>query len=197
MGNLTTQEGMITMAKAKRARDAKGHFISNKAIARRKGGGKPAKRSASSSKPARRASGGGGKPARRGRRSVRISGGVLNTTVRELKAMGPELGGALAYGFITKASTPTAVKIRAYVDKVPTWDRIGKPASHGVLLLAGGIAVGGKARRLAGLLAKAALFRAMDNVGATALDLEAAAKLSGDDDVHLAGEISDADVIDD
>jgi len=195
MGNLTTQEGMITMAKAKRARDAKGHFISNKSIARRKsGGGKKSVKRSTSSSPARRASG-GGKVVRR--RRVHVSGGVVNGTIRELKQMGPELGGALAYGFITKATTPMAAQARGYLEKLPTWSKIGKPASHGVIFLAAGIAAGGKIRRVLGLLSKAALFRAADNVGATALDLDAAAKLAGDEEgsVHLAGEIDDAEIV--
>jgi len=202
MGNLTTQERMITMAKAKRARDAKGHFISNKAVARRKSSGHKSVKRSKPSSPARRASGGGGvtKVTRR-RRGVTVGGGVVNGSIRELKAMGPELVASAAYGLVTSSAAASnsesiAGKVHALIVKVPTWDKIGKPASHGILALGVGIAAGGKIRRVLGLLAKAALHRASYNFGASGLNIEAAAGLGDDDDhVHLAGEIDDAEIV--
>ena len=149
-------------------------------------------RKAKAPKKYRRRSGGGG--------------GGINAGVRELKAMAPELMAAAGYGFMTKAPAVDAKgektiagQARDLLDKIPVWDQIGKPASHGFAFIFAPalLGIGGKPRRIAGLLAKAALHRAADNLGATAFDMEAAAKLGDDEmgDVHLEGDISEADVV--
>lgn len=196
-----------------RARNASGQFTKkrsgggtkkrrskSKALARR-GSTAPATRSRSSSvarrgstQVRRRRSSGGG---------LMVGGGVVNGTIRTLKHDAPEYVASGLYGYVTagpplnaNGEASLAFKAREYLDKVPTWSKIGKPASHGVLAIAVGIAVGGKYRRYFGLAAKAALHRAAFNVGSTGFDVEKAAQLAGDDDnVHLAGDITDADVV--
>lgn len=133
-------------------------------------------------------------------------GGGTSGAIRELKSMAPELMASGAYGYATQAPAVDAKgektmagQAREILEKIPTWDQIGKPASHGLFFIFAPavFGIGGKPRRIAGLLAKAALHKAAGNLGATAFDLEAAAKLGDDEmgDVHLSGDISDADVV--
>lgn len=199
------------MAKT-RARNAKGQFqkksshrrSKSKALARR-GSTAVAKRSHGSRSVARR---GSTQVKRRRRHGGTFSGGgVLNGTIRELKGMAPELIADAAYAYVTLApatnaagETSLAAKLREYLDKVPTWDKIGRPASHGVLGIGVAIALGGKFRRPLGLFAKAALHVAAHNLGVVAFDYEQAATMAGDggaESVHLAGEVTDAEVMED
>lgn len=124
-------------------------------------------------------------------RIVRVSGDdrALDRGILEaLKHESWGLGGSAAYGWVTQSGTENAVKVKEYLDKVPTLDSIGKPISHGLLLLFAATKTrrGGWARKISGALAKGALYRGTFNFGASGFDLEKTATL-GDDE--LSGEI--------
>lgn len=181
---------------AKRARNAKGHFI--------KGSGR--KKARKTTALARRAT---AAPVRRTRTVVvttgvrrrRRSGGGAGGAgpIAKLKHLAPELVASAGYAYATRASSVTAKKIQYYVAKVPVFSAIGAPATHGILLSFLASQTSGKPRMVCDLLATAALHRAAANLGAVAFDHEAAAKLSGtpDDDGTVAmGGIDPNDVID-
>lgn len=179
------------MAKT-RARNKKGRFIKggggSKAMVR--SGTKTVVKYRKAKSPAKR----------RYRRSG--GGGGGRGMVAELKGLGPELLASSLYGYATQAPAKDdkgedtmAAKARELLDKIPIVDTIGKPATHGLAFLFAGQVIGGKSRRFLGLAAKAALHKAAGNLGASAFDLEAAAKLGDDgDDVHLEGDVSDGDL---
>jgi hypothetical protein len=126
-----------------------------------------------------------------GGRIVRVGGGdgALDRGIfQALKHESTGLIGSAAYGYVTQSGTENAVKVKEYLDKVPTLDSIGKPASHGLIALyiATKTRRGGWARKISGALAKGALYRATFNFGANGFDLEKAAAV-GDDE--LSGEI--------
>lgn len=135
-----------------------------------------------------------GPPAKKkkgGARIVRVAGddraldrGILEALKRESWG----LAGSAAYGYVTQSGAENANTVKEYLDKVPTLDSIGKPASHGLLALfvATKTKRGGWARKLSSAIAKGALYRATYNFGANGFDLEKAAAV-GDDE--LSGEI--------
>lgn len=129
-----------------------------------------------------------------GTRSIRrYSGGgddaALNRgLLASLKKESKGLIGSAAYGWVTASGTENATKIKEYLDKVPTLDTIGKPATHGLLALFGATRTKGWARTILDALAKGALYRATYNFGANGFDLEKAAAVGADDE-ELSGEI--------
>lgn len=110
--------------------------------------------------------------------------GIVEALKREMWG----LGGSAVYGYVTQSGAENANTVKEYLDKVPTLDSIGKPASHGLLALfvATKTKRGGWARKLSAAIAKGALYRATYNFGANGFDLEKAAAV-GDDE--LSGEI--------
>jgi hypothetical protein len=182
-----------TRTRNRKGQFVKGHSTSSTALARRPSQAvKKYKRGSTRTVVKYRTRGGGG-------------GGRGPGVVNELKALGPELLASSLYGYATQAPATDdkgeetmAAKARELLDKIPVIDTIGKPATHGVAFLFGGSLIGGKARRYFGLAAKAALHKAAGNLGASAFDLEAAAKLGDDESggtVHLEGDVSDADIV--
>lgn len=134
---------------------------------------------------------------RRRRSSMGFSGGgFINRMIRSLKVQAKQLVAAGVYGFATRGDGATAAGIRVYLDKVPTWDKIGKPASHGLIAQAIAESTGGVIREVAALGAHAALMRSADNFGASGGDADTWALMSGedDDDGDLSGTIDDDDV---
>lgn len=111
-----------------------------------------------------------------------LSGGIIAVLKRRLKSY----GGSAGYGWITASGADTANKIKEFLDKVPTLDMIGKPATHGLGLTLVAINTGGMARQVADALGNAALHRAFYNLGANGFDFEKAAAV-GDDE--MAGDI--------
>ena len=127
------------------------------------------------------------KPARRRRRGGSVGGrsftGVLKSRIHPLV-------GAAAYGWITRSDNDTGRRIKAYLDKVPTLEALGKPISHGLLATFIATRTSGKVRMVFDNLGFAALMRGADNLGSRNFSLTEAAKLAGDDD-DLSGEIGD------
>jgi hypothetical protein len=127
-----------------------------------------------------------------GGRIVRVSGAdrALDRGIIEaLKHESTGLIGSAAYGYVTQSGTENAVKVKEYLDKVPTLDSIGKPLSHGLIALfvATKTRRGGWARKVSGAIAKGALYRGTFNFGASGFDLEKTASLGDDDD--MSGEM--------
>lgn len=149
----------------------------------------------------KRRSGGGG------RAIIVASGNALQSATSTLKSWAPELVAAGAYGWLSGAPGKNAAgedtipgQFRAQVDKIAPESmvrKIGKPATHGTLLLAAGIMAGpGKLRTVCGLGAKAALNQAAHNLGAVSFDMDKMALMAGDDDdVSMGGEITDAEIV--
>ena len=124
------------------------------------------------------------------RRRRRGGGGILGGGggggggfMASLKAQLPQLLGATAYGWMTGADSVKAAEFRRdWLDKLPTSSKIGKPASHGLLLQFVATQISGTPRRVAGLLAHAALMRAGHNFGAAGGNTDKFSAMSGDDD---------------
>ena len=126
------------------------------------------------------------RPAPRRRRS-HVGGGSF---VGGLKQRIRPLVASAAYGWVMTADSSTATKIKSYVQKIPTVEAIGAPATHGILAAFVASRTKGTARMIFDNLATAALMRAAWNLGSRNFKLADAAKLSGaDDESELSGEI--------
>lgn len=132
--------------------------------------------------PAKKKKHGGRSISRIGGEDASLNRGLLDSLKKEWKG----LAGSAAYGWVTQSGAENANTIKTYLDKVPTLDTIGKPASHGLLLLFVATKTKGIARKVSAALAKGALYRSTFNFGANNFDLEKAAAV-GDDE--LSGEI--------
>jgi len=111
-----------------------------------------------------------------------LGGGFLSVLKRRSK----QLAGSAGYGWITQSGSETATKIKETMDKLPSIDAIGKPATHGLALLFIATKTGGIVRTVSDSLAMGALHRAAYNFGANGFDLEKSAAV-GDDE--MSGEI--------
>lgn len=122
----------------------------------------------------------------RRRRSGGDSSGLGGGFLTVLKRRSKQLAGSAGYGWITASGSETATKIKETMDKLPTIDAIGKPATHGLALLFIATKTGGMLRTVSDSLAMGALHRAAYNFGANGFDLEKSAAV-GDDE--MSGEI--------
>jgi len=130
-------------------------------------------------KTKRRHTGGGG------------GGGVgpgVNGAIATLKHDAWDYAGAGGYGYLTRNDSLTAVEWRKKtLDKLPTSAKLGRPLSHGLLMLFGaallprGGGLMGYLRKGLGHLSHAALMRAADNYGAAGGDHDAFAAMAGDE----------------
>jgi hypothetical protein len=128
-------------------------------------------------------------------RRRRRSGGGGGGGARTLRAQIRDLIGAGAYGFLT-GDHNRAPQVTDMFQKLPTFEAIGAPASHGLLLHFLAINTSGKIRMAAGHLSHAALMHAAHNFGTTGGEWDQAIKLSGDDGGgdYLAGDIGPDDL---
>lgn len=126
-------------------------------------------------------------PARRTYR--RRSSGGGGSFVGGLKQRIRPMAASAAYGWVMTADSSTATKIKSYVNKIPTIEAIGAPATHGILAAFVASRTRGMARTIFDNLATAALMRAAYNLGSRNFSVSEAAKLSGGDTDDLSGEI--------
>lgn len=116
-------------------------------------------------------------------------GSGVSGAIATLKQDTWDYGGAMGYGYLTRNDSLTAVEWRGKtLDKLPTSVKLGKPLSHGLVLLGAaalmprGTGIVGMIRKGLGHLSHAALMKAADNFGAAGGDTDAFASMSGDDE---------------
>lgn len=144
----------------------------------------------------------GGAVAKKKRRGGKRRGGgarrgIFSGLLASLKAQAWDLGASAGYGFVTQAASPHAVMARGLLNKLPeipvVQAAVGKPFAHGLWFYLAAHFSSGTIRKVADHTAHAAFMRSAYNIGASGLDLDAAAKLAGEDDYDLSGEMDDDD----
>lgn len=116
-------------------------------------------------------------------------GGRGRGIVASLKAQQNDLIAGIGYGWVrtgkvgnTAADKPLRDSAADLLDKLPVFETVGKPASHGFLLALLAENTSGEISKWSGHLSHAALMRAADNFGASDFKLDEMAKLGDDDD---------------
>jgi hypothetical protein len=116
-------------------------------------------------------------------------GSGVSGAIATLKKDTWDYGGGIGYGYLTRNDSINAVEWRQKtLDKLPTSAKLGKPLSHGLVLLGAaalmprGAGVVGIIRKALGHLSHAALMRAADNFGAAGGNTDAFAAMAGDGD---------------